>query len=367
MNWIKNITISSIITLVCLLAIELSVAYFYNSVDPYIFKEWMKSRPKALQDDPDFEVVLMGFDGQCNYPTPIHDNGLSTYEGDWSCGEVTFSNGNRLTKPKPESWNQTIHVFGGSTVWGRGALDDKTIPSILQESLISKNVRVLNYGMISYVAKQENDILFSKRADIKKGDIIIYNDGFNDFYNGVMYNNPDGFIIGYNEKNKAKVYEHRLKAWLYQNIYTYRLVSDLKHGRKRPTNTMECSIDGKVAESRISQAAEHFGNRINEAREIAESLGAVFYHFYQPSLLDSRDFTEYESQIFSHYPCMRLAEPLKKKYNIAFLSKNKKSIDQTHLLVGTDLFFDYVHTAYAGNKIIADNILKTLLDDNHIY
>ena len=78
--------------------------------------------------------------------------------------------------------------------------------------------------------------------------------------------------------------------------------------------------------------------------------------------MDSKYFTDYEKQVFSHYPCMRLAEPLKKKYNEVFLSENKKTIDQTSLLIGTDLFFDYTHTGYAGNKIIADNILKVLLE-----
>lgn len=361
MNWIKSIVLPSAVTLLCLLVIEFSIKFFYESVDPFNFEEWMESKPKAFQNDPDFDMVLKGFDGKCKYPTPLHENGFSTYLTDWSCGEVTVTNGKRLTKPKPESWTQTIHIFGGSTIWGRGALDDKTIPSLIQAALRDNNIRVLNYGMMSYVNMQQTELLRAQRSEVQKGDIVIYNDGMNDFYNSVMYGNSDGFMIGFNTRNKAKIYEHLFKGWLYENIYTYRLLSDMKHGKKRPTQDMECSIDPEQAKARVEGSAEHLVKRVREAKKLSESLGANFIHFYQPTLLDSKSLTEYELEILSHYPCMRIARPLKHRYNKVFLGASKESIDQTDLLVGTDSFFDYTHTAFGGNKIIADNIVETIL------
>ena len=365
MNWIKNVVLPGAITVLCLLGIEFSVKVFYNSSEPFSFKKWMESKPKALQNDPDFDEVLKGFNGKCKYPTPLHENGISTYLNDWSCGEVTFANGKRLTKPEPKFWTQTIHIFGGSTIWGRGALDDKTIPSLMQDSLKNKNIRVLNYGMVSYVSKQQSEILRAKRSYVQKGDIIIYNDGWNDFYNSVMYGNPDGFIIGFNTRNKSKIYNHLLKAWLYENIYTYRLLSDMKHGRKRATKDMKCSVNSDIAKTRVQASAEHLARRVREAKKLSESLGANFIHFYQPTLLDSKNLTDYEEEILSHYPCMRIARPLRHQYNMAFLESYKKSIDQTDLLTGTDSFFDYVHTGSGGNKIIADDIVKTILQNEY--
>lgn len=363
MNWIKNLALSGFVTLLILITIEFSVKFFYDSVAPFSFEEWLESKPKAFQNDEDYDLVLKGFNGKCSYPIPIYENQISAYENDWSCGEVTVSKGKRLTMPELNDWVQTIHIFGGSTVWGRGAVDNKTIPSLIQTSLKNKNIRVLNYGMISYVSMQQTDTLLAKSAEIKKGDIVIYNDGWNDFYHSVINGNPDGFIIGFNNQNKMQIYRYLFTSFMYREVYTYRFISDLIKGNKRPTNDMKCAISHEIAKTRVEGSVEHLVKRVREAKRLTESLGASFIHFYQPSLLDSKNLTEYESQIMSHYPCMRVAKPLRHEFNSLFLESNKDSIDQTHLLIGTDLFFDYVHTGFEGNKIIADNIVETLLNN----
>ena len=365
MKWIKNIILAGFATILILMAIEFSVRFFYDSVAPFSFEEWMESKPKALQNDPDYDIVLKGFNGKCRYPIPIFENKVSAYEKDWSCGEVTVSNGKRLTKPEPDAWTKTIHIFGGSTVWGRGALDDKTIPSYIQASLKNKNIRVLNYGMMSFVSLQQTEVLRAQSSEIQKGDIVIYNDGWNDFYNSVMYGNPDRFIVGFNNQNKLQIYRYLITSYLHREVYTYRFISDLIKGNKRPTNDMECATSYETAKNRIEGSALNLANRIREAKKLTESLDASFIHFYQPTLLDSKDLTNYEAEIMSQYPCMRVARPLKHQYNKEFLEVSKESIDQTDLLIGTDLFFDYSHTAAEGNKIIADNILKVLLNNEY--
>ena len=76
-----------------------------------------------------------------------------------------------------------IMVFGGSTVWGTGVPDAKTIPSILQ-SRLGDGYDVYNYGEISYVAAQELNYLLYQLSRGNVPDAVIFYDGINDGYAG---------------------------------------------------------------------------------------------------------------------------------------------------------------------------------------
>ena len=359
MNWIK-ITIKTcfiiLTTLSCIAFIEVSIKNFSSSHQDSYLDDWMKSKPRAFRNESNFINILKSLDGSCKWPTLLHKDGTSIYSNDFSCGGLTYKNGKRVTLPIINKWKKTIHVFGGSTVLGTGAGDALTIPSILQKALIDDQVRLLNYGVSSYVTKQQNGTLIAFKNDVAKGDIVIYFDGGNDFWNGVMLGNFNGDMVGSNQTNKYQLYIFIIRGWLSQNSYTYRLMSDIKHGRKRSTNS--CDVDSDAIMKRVSQAAIIYSDNVNEARLISESLGAKFFHFYQPTLLDSTILTTYEEEVLSHNPCWQLASTFKKNYNNIFIEDSEESVDLSNILAGKDLFFDYIHTSSEGNKLIGDSILK---------
>lgn len=114
--------------------------------------------------------------------------------------------GIRRTWNKPASSKDVkIFMFGGSTLWGTGARDEFTIPSLVSKKLQAKwgtDVQVTNYGESGYVSTQE---LIALMLELQRGnvpDIVVFYDGVNDtfaaFQSGVAG-------IPQNESNRVAV------------------------------------------------------------------------------------------------------------------------------------------------------------------
>ena len=77
-----------------------------------------------------------------------------------------------------------IFMFGGSTLWGWGARDQGTIPSLLEKALSKRNIKseITNYAEVGYVNTQEliELILQLQRGNVP--DLAIFYDGVNDVY-----------------------------------------------------------------------------------------------------------------------------------------------------------------------------------------
>tara|TARA_X000000950_G_scaffold281354_1_gene377800 strand:+ start:1643 stop:2737 length:1095 start_codon:yes stop_codon:yes gene_type:complete len=363
MNWIKVLSIQIIVLVGLLGLVELGVSLFYKlfykSAEFYSLDTFIEQVPAPFKDDDNFELIVKSFNGKCKHPAMLHNNGLTTYANDFSCGGVTYVNGKRLTLPNNENYKSTIHVFGGSTVWGTGAVDQKTIPSLLASSLTDKNVRVLNYGIASFVAAQQNNHLKAFLSDVLPGDKVLYYDGGNDFWNGVMMRNAGGNIVGFNVENRFDVYIYVVKNWLSQNFKIYQLLYDLRHGRK-DKSINKCSVSSEAVSKNVDEAAHFYASAISEARSISESAGANFYHFVQPTLFDVDVLSEYEKIVISHDPCWSIARQVKESYDKIFLSLSPMSIDLSEKFNNKDVFFDYIHVSGIGNKLIVSDILSEL-------
>jgi len=359
MSWIKVFSIQLIVFFAVLGLVEVGVSLFYEKPESYSLESFIESRPEPFKDDGEFEQIVKNFNGKCKAPAMLHKDGLTTYASDFSCGGESYINGKRLTLPNNEDYKSTIHVFGGSTVWGTGATDQKTIPSLIASSLTDKKVRVLNYGISSFVASQQNNHLKAFLSDVLPGDTVVYYDGANDFWNGVMLGNAGGNIIGYNIENRFDVYIYIVKNWLSKNLKTYQLLSDIRRGRVgKPINT--CAVNIETASQNVEEAALFYASAISEAKSISESKGASFYHFLQPTLLDVDVLSEYEEMVILQDPCWPIARELKESYDKIFLNYSTISIDLSERFNNKNVFFDNVHVSSKGNKLIASDILSKL-------
>jgi lysophospholipase L1-like esterase len=341
-------------TFLLLFIIEGCVRIFYSGTEIFDFNKFIATRPGPFKNDPDFDII---FDKSCDKKTPplITKDGEIFYPYDFSCGGTTYINKRRLTLPLVENnFTKSIHVFGGSTVWGTGATDANTIPSLIQNEFLLKNYRVINYGMTSVVAQQETNILLKNISEIKKGDIVIFYDGGNDFWNSVMQGNIGGTIIGFNQKNKFQLFLFEIRNWLYRNSRTYVALSDIKNGRKK---SRECLINFEEASKRVSTSAKFYANSINNARKLTEERGAYFLHFFQPTLFDTQKSTLYESELYNQNPCYSIAQKLKPEFNSIFLNISKSSVDLSSIFTNKDLLWDYIHTSSKGNKEAVNKIL----------
>jgi lysophospholipase L1-like esterase len=77
-----------------------------------------------------------------------------------------------------------IFFFGGSTLWGTGARDDYTIPSLFAKAAAAAGqpVAVTNFGMTGYVSTQEEIALLLELQRGNIPDAVVFYDGVNDIY-----------------------------------------------------------------------------------------------------------------------------------------------------------------------------------------
>lgn len=97
----------------------------------------------------------------------------------------------------PDGENFNIFVFGGSTAFGYGERDSKTIPAYLQSHLRTKagtdKVVVYNFGHYNFFSLQEKWALQSLVEDGFIPDAAIFVDGLNDswHWNGIPWENSN--------------------------------------------------------------------------------------------------------------------------------------------------------------------------------
>lgn len=93
------------------------------------------------------------------------------------------SNGNG--RVDPASAGPKVFVFGGSTTLGAGVPDDETIPAHMEKALATTgrdDVRVFNFGTVSYHSTQERIALERLLTAGVKPDVAVFVDGDADFY-----------------------------------------------------------------------------------------------------------------------------------------------------------------------------------------
>lgn len=95
--------------------------------------------------------------------------------------EVTVVDGKRVTYSVDDP-EYTIWMFGGSTTFGVGQRQDRTIASRLVKMAEAKGIRieVVNYGVSGYVNWQESQQFADDLAAGKRPDLAIFLDGAND-------------------------------------------------------------------------------------------------------------------------------------------------------------------------------------------
>src|SRR5262245_2132295 len=91
---------------------------------------------------------------------------------------------NGVTESGDSEGKMKVFMFGGSTMWGLGAGDDFTIPSIFTREAKNKgiNCEVVNFGQYAYVSTQG---VIELVLQLQKGNIpdaVIFYDGVNDTF-----------------------------------------------------------------------------------------------------------------------------------------------------------------------------------------
>ena len=89
---------------------------------------------------------------------------------------------------RPNTCNNNIYLYGGSTTFGYNVTDEQTIAHYLQE-LMGNNYCVFNHGRAYYYSKQENNLLMNHIEEGKKIHTAFFLDGINERCGGYEYMN----------------------------------------------------------------------------------------------------------------------------------------------------------------------------------
>ncbi len=297
---------------------------------------------------------------------------------DWACGGITVKDNKRVTIGQQYPFEKTVHVFGGSTVFGTGASDKYTIPSLLQSKLndLDNSFRVINHGFASLVAIQQLQKL--SKTNVNEGDIVIFYDGGNDVVQREIYNKPKGTIVGYNKENKVGFFLSNIRHFLGQNSKFYYYLAKLKlytqgNAKSQKKSICEANEFNKVE---FEKKWLSYYQTLIEAKNMIEAKNASFYHFLQPFL----DYSLLEESDLNYLKAIGV----KPNYDLCFvrlLSSSYQNLsfsysDFSSQINGTSLadalknssldinpgyfFIDYIHITAKGNKIVAEAIFSKI-------
>lgn len=297
----------------------------------------LKSRLKSLPySEYDFNkqfLSVMGsqklralrFEQKQNITSPLinYINGLR---------KTSFVQSHQVSGPK-------IRLFGGSTIDCQEVPDDYTVASQLQlrfnSSPLLNNFEVINYGVSG--ATLNSNFLHFNQIDVLKGDICIFFFGANESFSTEFFKTKRR--LSWVPKFK-QAFEFSKK---HQLITLYRL--------------FEKYIEFDDSSPLIAKKVQDVEKTFSSIDSLCRSKDAKFIAVLQPILHTRAPLTQFDEASLYYFPKTRFNDRLFlfEKFKNAlkpqsFFFDGREIFNQTNL----DVYLDWVHTNYQGNKIIAD-------------
>lgn len=380
-NSLKNCTVfifNMFMIIVSIGVIEIaSYGYlkFKNRPSVTSMDEFLRANPQPFYGTDDYKDKNISFKNVCSGKVVFDEKIKFPFFQDpnLACGLETVTNGLRKTTDQPKEFKKRILMFGGSTMWGSYSADSNTIPSQLQRLINKKraDILVLNYGFATVTAAQQLSRL--KSLSIKESDIVVFYDGGNDIWQGLVYGNPEGTVIGYNQENRIKIKVTDIKYYLSRHSNFYNVLAQIKTALMIKNGSCE-KFSFKPDQALLQRAFEIYKQKLIEAKTVAEKGSSKFFHFFQPSLFTQKRHSVFENKLIATMPsemipCGTANGPF--EFGSKYFKDNYRNIKS--VINGSDLsealdpfdnqrefFVDYIHVSSAANRIIAEELFKRL-------
>ncbi len=244
-----------------------------------------------------------------------------------------------------------IGFFGGSSMWGTGARDNETIPSLVARKL---GVQAVNFGESGWRAHQSLNRLVEAYVAGDTFDIVVFYDGANEVSLGCraelepFSHSRQGFI--------AERVDFTSSGAL-RSFFAPILKFTAAVGRRMTTSVpFDCSRDP----AKSAYIARMLAADWDIARFIADRMGAQFIGVLQPvaylsdTPLDHIRLTKddpLEAEFRAVYPLIRRAlDDIPGRGKLEY-------IDMAHALDTPEkVYIDWVHLSPNGNAMIADRL-----------
>jgi hypothetical protein len=252
--------------------------------------------------------------------------------------------------------NVPVAVFlGGSTMWGTGADDDGTIPSLFKKKIGDK-FNVLNYGEAGYTAYQSLIFLQTQMAKglLDSPRLIISYDGVNNSFRGRKY-----FSHRREEQIGNLLKDQDLKQNYLFMKYTRTFINKIVSEYSYPPEPVFSDIDDR-------KAAIELLNTWVMMQNLAHSRGSDFLCILQPNIfVGSPNFDNLNntSNLYPFKDGYRYYKYVSEFINTKDEYKQLEAsfIDMTNVLDNIpNVYIDFCHISPNGNEIIATNLLKRI-------
>ena len=270
---------------------------------------------------------------------------------DYNGETIRIKNGYRLNSNN-EKFNlkKDIWVFGGSTIWGTGANNENTIPSLIEN--ITKT-STLNLGETGYQTSQSLNFLIKNLVNHKPKKIIFY-DGVNDVFHKCR-TLSDYFQSG--EQSRLQELANRDFFKYSQNLLIgpEKFLNKLLIKSRSNKKSFNCDIN----KDKASKISKIFVENWLLAKSIAERHNIKFIGVLQPTIFSTKSKKdkldidhELEIQFRVLYDMIKI-ELENKKFNYLNLENSFNNNE--------NIFIDFCHLSPNGNLEIAQKIINSKL------
>jgi lysophospholipase L1-like esterase len=283
------------------------------------------------------------------------------------------SDGLRATWQPTAAWGDEagrktvkILMLGGSALWGFGARDDETIPSLLARNLHERGLKVdvKNLAELGYVSTQEMIGLVCALQQGYRPDVVIFYDGVNDTTSALLSGEAG---LTTNEINRRKEFNllqspRRLAATLAGKLVGdsgfSRLARAVRSRFGRPTAGPSSLPPDDTMRRLPGEVADRYAANVKIVETLARGYGFRPLFFWQPTIFNKTELTAVERDEAQKYAWLepafravyeRIGTSSELKADPAFHDVSRIFVDEKNLV-----FIDYCHTTETANARIAE-------------
>jgi lysophospholipase L1-like esterase len=282
-----------------------------------------------------------------------------------------------VMEARPQGANPAVKIFmfGGSALWGTGARDAFTIPSLLAKALHNQDVdaEIINFGEGGYVSTQEVITLLLRLQQGHLPDLVIFYDGVNDTYSAYQQHVaglPQNEFNRVQEFNLSKSHQFKQRRAMVLQDVANRLatVRLLRGWSEAESVTTPLPLDHRVSDpgTLARKVLDTYRSNIELVKALSAHYRFKYLFYWQPTIFQKGHLTAYESRKREK---MQAIEPFfNQTYDIVRQSQlAEKSTYSFHdlSLVFSDLqapvYIDWCHLGESGNEIIAKRMAHDVL------
>jgi len=262
-----------------------------------------------------------------------------------------------------------IFMFGGSTMWGSGVRDEFTIPSLVGSGLakLTIHAEVTNFGESGYVSTQEMTELFLQLREGNIPDLVVFYDGANDVFSAYQQGKAG---IPQNENNREKEFnairskKRSLMVFLesLKTLSTVKFIIGLIQPEMKPL-----PYSGSEIQKLAKETIEVYLKNNTTINLWAKEYGFKVVYYWQPTIFSKPELSDFEKKEAEKYGFIKdivhaadvhtsnIKAEMESSvfYNISDIFRNESK----------PIFIDYCHVSEYGNSVIADKMVKDLVNE----